>query len=285
MAGSVHMNDRFLMTAAAVVVGLCLAAHLSAQDASAKGAAASRPAASAPNLNGVPNLSGVWNGAMNARVYASGEKVGLLLAAREGTLINFERDNALIRRMDPNKPVYRPEFWEKVQKLDQDGNREDPSYSCMPLGVPRMGPPTKIVQTADELIFLYAGPQDTFRVIPIDGRNHTPLQDLDGTWRGESIGHWEGDTMVVDTIGFNDTSWLDIGGYFHSENMRVIERLRRQGDTLSWQATVEDPDVLVKPWTMNARQLRLNPNPKATLEETLPCSERDLSHLVTKEHH
>lgn len=280
------MIDRFLTALAAVVASLCLVAPAYPQDVSAKGPATSRPApGSASNLNGVPNLSGVWNGAMNARVYASGEKVGLILAARDGTLVNFERDNALIRRMDPNKPVYRPEFWDKVQKLDQDGNREDPSYSCMPLGVPRMGPPVKIVQTPDELIFLYAGPQDTYRVIPIDGRKHTPLQDLDGTWRGESIGHWEGDTMVVDTIGFNDTSWLDIGGYFHSENMRVIERLRRQGDMLSWQATVEDPDVLVKPWTMNARQLRLNPNPKALLEETLPCSERDLSHLVTKEHH
>jgi hypothetical protein len=232
-----------------------------------------------------PNLSGVWNGAVPARVTESGEKVGLILAARGGTLVNFERDNALIRRMDPNKPVYRPEFWEKVQKLDQDGNNQDPSYSCMPQGVPRMGPPMKIVQTESELIFLYAGPQDTYRVIPTDGRKHTPLADLDGTWKGEAIGHWEGDTMVVDTIGFNDTSWLDIGGYFHSENMRVIERLRRDGNTLTWQATVEDPDVLVAPWTMNARELRLNPDPKATLEETLPCSERDLSHLVTKEHH
>jgi hypothetical protein len=232
-----------------------------------------------------PNLSGVWNGAVPARVYASGEKVGLILAARDGTLVNFERDNALVRRMDPNKPIYRPEFWDKVQKLDQDGNEEDPSYSCMPLGVPRMGPPMKIVQTQDELIFLYAGPQDTYRVIPVDGRKHTPLQDLDGTWRGESIGHWEGDTMVIDTIGFNDTSWLDIGGYFHSENMRVIERLRREGNTLTWQATVEDPDVLVKPWVMNQRELRLNPDSKAMLEETLPCSERDLSHLVTREHH
>ena len=67
--------------------------------------------------------------------------------------------------------------------------------------------------------------------------------------------------------------------------MRVIERLGREGDMLTWQATVEDPDVLVKPWVMNERKLRLNPDPKAMLEETLPCSERDLSHLVTKEHH
>ena len=264
-----HRHFAFLI-AAAFFTATCFAQDHTAQDYTAKTH---------------PNLSGVWNGAVPARVTESGDKVGLILAARGGTLVNFERDNALVRRMDPNKPIYRPEFWDKVQKLDQDGNQEDPSYSCMPQGVPRMGPPMKIVQTESELIFLYAGPQDTYRVIPIDGRKHTPLNDLDGTWRGEAIGHWEDDTMVVDTIGFNDTSWLDIGGYFHSENMRVIEKLRREGNTLSWQATVEDPDVLVQPWVMNARELRLNPDPKATLEETLPCSERDLSHLVTKEHH
>jgi hypothetical protein len=91
--------------------------------------------------------------------------------------------------------------------------------------------------------------------------------------------------MVIDTIGFNDSSWLDIDGYFHSENMHVIERIRRDGDTLRWQATVEDPDVLIKPWVMNPVVLRLNPNPKATLEESLPCVEHDSSHLVNKEHH
>ena len=125
----------------------------------------------------------------------------------------------------------------------------------MPAGVPRMGPPDKIVQTPKEIVFLYVSPAargwgDQYRVIPMDGRPHTPLADLDGTWKGESIGHWEGDTLVVDTIGFNDTSWLDNGGYFHSENMHVIERIRREGNTLSWQATVEDPDVLMKPWAM-----------------------------------
>ena len=258
------------------LVALCALAVSAAAQEGAPSAKASGPH---------PDLSGVWNGAANARVFERGDKVGLILNAREGTLVNFERDNTLMRRADPNKPVYKPQFWEKVQQLDQNGNNEDPSYSCMPLGVPRMGPPMKIVQTATELILLYAGPQDTYRIVPVDGRPHTNLQDLDGTWKGESLGHWEGDTMVIDTIGFNDTSWLDIGGYFHSENMHVVERFRREGDRLTWQATVEDPDVLVKPWVMNARNLRLNPNPKAVLEETLPCSERDLSHLVTKEHH
>lgn len=240
---------------------------------------------------GHPDLSGVWNGATIGGPYIKVEdERAALLPARDGALVNFERDNTLIRRSIPNKPLYKPEFWEKVQKLDQNGNTEDPSYGCMPAGVPRMGPPAKIVQTPAEMIFLYTsgaaqGWGDQYRVIPMDGRPHTPLQDLDGTWKGESLGHWEGDTLVVDSIGFNDTSWLDIGGYFHSENMHVIERLHRDGSTLTWQATVEDPDVLLKPWVMNPRVQKLNPDPRAVLPETLPCSERDLSHLVTKEHH
>ena len=104
--------------------------------------------------------------------------------------------------------------------------------------------------------------QTTFRIIPTDGRQHTPLDDLDGTWNGESIGHWEGDTMVIDTIGFNSSSYIDqVGGYFHSENMHVIERLHRDGNMLTWQATVDDPDVLLKPWTTNKRVALINPNP------------------------
>ena len=70
-----------------------------------------------------------------------------------------------------------------------------------------------------------------------------------------------------------------------SSDLHVIERMTREGDTLRWQATVEDPQVLMKPWVMNARVQRLNKDSKTMLQETLPCVERDLSHLVTKEHH
>src|SRR6266581_5517373 len=247
--------------------------------------------ATARIAGGHPDLSGMWNGGGGrGLVISADDPLGAYLAARDGTLLNFERDNTLVRRADPNKPLYKPEFWEKVQKLDQNGNTQDPSYGCMLAGVPRMGPPVKIVQTPTELILFYVSPPaqgwgDQYRIVPIDGRQHTRLEELDGTWKGESIGHWEADTMVVDTIGFNDTSWLDIGGYFHSENLHVIERIRRDGDNLIWQATVEDPDVLIKPWTMNPRTVRLNSDPKAMLEESLPCVERDLSHLVNKEHH
>lgn len=246
---------------------------------------------STPKLaDGHPDLNGLWTGLVRGPFVKSEDPLASNLASRDADLLNFERDNALIRRSNPNKPIYRPEFWEKVQKFDQNGNTEDPSYGCMPGGVPRIGPPAKIIQTPAEAVFLYVTPPaqgwgDAYRVIPTDGRQHTPLQELDGTWKGESVGHWDGDTLVVDTIGFNDTSWLDIGGYFHSENMHVIERLRREGNTMTWQATVEDPDVLLKPWVMNQRVLGINNDPKAGLVESLPCVERDLSHLVNKEHH
>jgi hypothetical protein len=253
-------------------------------------AVAQGPAPTPRFSDGHPDLNGLWNGAPNPVFIKSEDPLTSNLASRDGSLLNFERDFTLVRRADANKPLYKPQFWEKIQQLDQNGNREDPSYGCMPAGVPRMGPPVKIVQTPKEFVFLYLSPPaqgwgDQYRDIPADGRAHTPLQDLDGTWKGESIAHWEGDTLVVDTIGFNDTSWLEINGYFHSENMHVIERLHRDGDSLTWQATVEDPDVLIKPWTMNPRVVILNPDPKAVLPESLPCVEHDLSHLVGKDHH
>ena len=102
---------------------------------------------------------------------------------------------------------------------------------------------------------------------------------------GDSIGHWEGDTLVVDVIGLSDMSWLDIHGYFHSDKLHVIERLHRDGNTLTYQATAEDPTVLLKPWVRNPVTLKLNIDPKVVLWEDAPCSDIDLPHIVDKEHH
>ncbi len=273
-------------------------------------AGAQRPAPSSDDKaatprtqDGHPDLSGLWAGAGGAAGGApvtteSGDFTPSISLAREAegrsgpaAIINFERDNTLTRRMGTNKPVYRPKYWETVKKLDQNGNVDDPGYNCMPAGVPRLGPPSVIVQTAKQLIMLYPGvggaiaTTTTYRIIPFDGRKHSNLEDLDGTWNGEGIGHWDGDTMVIDTIGFNTATWMDSGGFFHSENMHVVEKLARNGNTLTWQATVEDPDVLLQPWVMDMRTVRLNPDPMAILPETPPCSERDFPHAVTKEHH
>jgi hypothetical protein len=277
------MIRRFIFTtvAASAVAALCLApAHLSAQ----QGAAAPTPHDAA----GHPDLTGVWGANMgggDSPVDDSGNIVNLLVGrASEGApgqgAINFERDNHLTRRMAGNKPLYKPEYWEIIRRLNDDGSQEDPAYGCVIGGVPRMGAPQRIVQLPKQTIFLYG--QNIFREIPTDGRPHSKASELEGTLMGEGIGKWDGDTFVVDSVGFTDFTWLDIPGYLHSENMHVVERFTRAGNTLKYEVTVEDP-MLLKPFVLNPRNIALS---KADmLGEALPCIERDLSHLVSKENH
>jgi hypothetical protein len=89
--------------------------------------------------------------------------------------------------------------------------------------------------------------------------------------------------MVIDIVGFNDESWLGWPGWLHSNNMHVIERYTRTGNTMRWEAVIEDPDTLLQPFRMDARTLRLNPDSKASFIEDLPCEERDAQHIVTHE--
>ena len=271
--------------AAAVAAWWWMPLHAGAQGASAQGGRSASSVSTPRTADGHPDLSGLWTitAARNLVVDAKGNIIANGLA-RDASPVNSERDATLARRADPNRPVYKPEFWQKVHDLDYNGNEEDPAFSCMAAGVPRMGAPSKIVQTPREIIFLYQA-HNIFRLIPTDGRPHDPLKSEDPTLMGDSVAHWEGDTLVIDVVGFVDTSWLDIAGYFHSENLHVTERLTREGDTIRYQATVEDPTVLVKPWVRNPVTLRLNPDPKETLWEDPPCIERDLVHFVTKEHH
>jgi len=297
---------RGTMLAATVAIGL-LPAAAPAQEGQQRGGDALKQAKVMPTpmaSDGHPDLSGIWNGGSQlanigieigpdgARDTSSGTAIPVFpAAAGVGNDSDIERANALVRRMGSNKPLYMPEYWARVQNFDSNSN-DDPAYHCMAAGVPRIGVPSQIVQTPKLLVLLYPGQggllatQTVFRTIPTDGRKHSDLDDLDPTWNGEGIGHWDGDTMVIDTIGFNSSSFLDqVGGYFHGENMHVVERLHRDGNKLTWQATVDDPDVLLKPWTTTKRVAILNPDPNALLPEPLPCSERDFDHVVTKEHH
>ena len=249
------------------------------------------------NLNGVPNqLSNngiVIESDTSARDLFSGLRIPVFPRNTDRSQNNevAERAAALLRRGGSNKPIYKPQYWDMVKYNDHNSNEEDPSNNCMPAGVPRGAIPSYISQHPGHLMFIYPGQggliatQTMYRMIPTDGRAHTPLQELDGTYTGESIGSWDGDTLVVDSWGFNANTWFDqIGGYMHGENMHVVERFRRDGNTLTWTARVEDPDFLLEPWTTTPRVALLNPRPN-TMAESQPCSERDLSHLVTKEHH
>lgn len=123
----------------------------------------------------------------------------------------------------------------------------DPFYRCYPPGVPRiyLHPfAMEIVQTPKEVIELFEY-DHLARHIYIDGRPHP--EDPDPTWMGNSIGHWEGDTLTVDSIGFNDKSWIDRVGHPHSEKLHVIERFRRVNqNTIQMDLTLEDPMAYTK---------------------------------------
>ena len=99
-----------------------------------------------------------------------------------------------------------------------------------------------------------------YRIMPTDGRAHSEDARFDLTYLGNTVGRWEGDTLVLDSIGFIDTTWLGRGGFFHSDQMRVVERFRRQGDALLYDVTVEDPEVLLEPYVLPTRTLRPNPS-------------------------
>ena len=168
------------------------------------------------------------------------------------------------------RPVYKPEYWDKVQELDMWTNKFDPVMTCQPLGVPREGPPRRIYQSDRDVTFLYLGGDagggyGEYRIIPTDGRKHDPKKAIESTYLGYTVGRWEGDTLVLDSISFVDSTWLGRGGFIHSDQMHVVERFTRQGDAILYDVTVEDPQVLAEPWILPTRILRRNPNPDAGL--------------------
>lgn len=149
----------------------CLSLGVYGQRAGAPGKSTSATSTATPRMpDGHPDLSGLWNmGAGQAPAPENGPGAGSspdlapsIFAARhaqgrtgDAALINFERDNTILRRMDGNRPQYKPKYWELIKRNDQGGNNEDPGGNCMPPGVPRVGAPTQIVQTATQLVLLY----------------------------------------------------------------------------------------------------------------------------------
>jgi len=190
-----------------------------------------------------------------------------------------------------NRPVYKPEHWDKVQQLDMWTNKYDPVMTCQPLGIPREGPPRRIVQTDKDVIFIYTGGDagggyGEYRIIPTDGRKHTKDPNYEFTYLGDTVGRWEGETLVLDSVGFNDATWLGRGGFFHSGEMHVVERFTRQGDALLYDVTVEDPEVLVEPWVLPTRTVTRNPNPDAGLiAERGDCSVPELGQASSQIRH
>jgi hypothetical protein len=135
--------------------------------------------------------------------------------------------------------------------------------TCKPLGLPRHGTPTRIIQTDKDVVFFYpanadyGGGNNEYRDIPTDGRERSELDLSLTTFYGVSLGTWEGDTLVIDSINFDDSTWLGRGGLFHSTSMRIVERLTRVGNELRYDMTIEDPEVFIEPWVVATRVMTL----------------------------
>ncbi|HET7607593.1 MAG TPA: hypothetical protein VFL84_02865, partial [Gammaproteobacteria bacterium] len=242
------------------------------------------PVAAAPTprrADGKPDLSGNWNRPLNPVSGSGNRRCGPTQVKGGG--INPEYgctgggDNFWIEYawISPSRfgilgrPNYKPELWDHIQELDMWTNKYDPVMTCRPLGLPRHGTPTRIVQTDKDVIFFYpanadyGGGNNEYRDIPIDGRKRSTLDESLTTFYGQSLGTWEGDTLVIDSINFDDSTWLGRGGLIHSASMHVVERLTRVGNEIRYDMTIEDPEMFLEPWVMPTRVLTLAQGPGA----------------------
>jgi hypothetical protein len=192
---------------------------------------------------GHPDMTGVWQGGSN----------------RIGSWEDANVDGGFVAGNTPITPYAikekqpQPQYQDWAQKkVDESYARrgvDEPMVRCLPPGVPRttlMGLfPMQIVQTPKMVVMLFEVFHE-FRLIPIDAQHP---DDLDPSYMGDSVGHWDGDTLVVDVTGFNDKTWLSGVGTIHSEKLHVVEKFTRMDrNTIVYQSIVEDPEVLTKPW-------------------------------------
>lgn len=230
----------------------------------------------AQSNNGHPDLNGTWDNGQGID-FVKPKKIGASIC-----LAGCDEPSAAPPAMPPpDRPSYKPEFLDKVADLEARQVEEDPVLRCLSPGIPRLGPPDKIVQQAEQIIFLYDDVNGNyFRVIPTDGRGHRT--DVEASSLGDAIGYWQDETLIVESVNFTDDTWLTDDGSFHTKNLKVIERLKRENDKLHWQAIVYDPEVLTEPWIMRPRIATLT---DVEILEAPPCLERDLPLMEDMSHH
>jgi hypothetical protein len=185
------------------------------------------------------------------------------------------------RPVDPGTPEPLP--WAEVLLKERAANnsKDSPGAHCMTRGITLAGAlfPYKLVQTPKLMVMLFEDDIPSHRQVFLDGRSHP--KDPNPSWMGHSVGHWEGDTLVVDTVGFNDRSWLDPQGHPHTETMRVTERFHRLDfGHLEIEFTIDDPGTYAKPWIIK-RISEIDPSDEVG-EYVCTENNRDVEHLVGK---
>jgi hypothetical protein len=206
----------------------------------------SRAAAPAANLrrmaDGKPDLSGFYESG------SGGANQGLEKRGSDG-LVPAGR-GVVVDPPDGKLPMQPWAVDERVSRNLTERGYDDPTAHCFPAGVPRsMYVPAgfHIVQTPEYLVILHE--RVAWRIVPLDGRPH--LADTMRLWQGDSVGHWEGDTLIIDTTNLNGKTWLNEGGEIISYAAHVVERITPAGpDRFNYEATVMDPVVYTRPWTI-----------------------------------
>ncbi len=226
--------------------------------------AAAKPTPRTPD--GHPDLSGYWtdgdlNGGNPSVRAGSAAPLGQAQLGADGKTLDLglknERDRCIQNVKDAKKrweaakllrPSYKPQYQATVENNFNRQQFLDPAFRCQPEGVPRVGVPREIVQTPKAFYFFYVQYENNnvFRAIPTDGRSHN--KDLDAMANGDSIGHWEGDTLIVDVTNLSEDTWLDRDGDIHSPELHVIERFTRQGNILLYAVTADAAGLFTKPW-------------------------------------
>jgi len=222
-----------IMSAAALVVAVSLLAQSQPpapgpNNAKAKGGKQAAPTGPAPKFaDGTPDLSGVWLG-----------------SGANGS------DIANPRGLKPGSKVVMLPWAEALLKTRL--SKQDPEANCLPGGIPRGSPfPWRIVQTPTHYFILFEGNIHSYRQIFMNGKHP---EDPDPTWYGHSIGHWEENTLVIDTVGFNDKFWFDYKGHPHTEMLHTVEHYTRTDlGHMAIEVTIEDPGTYTQPFTTVGR--------------------------------
>ena len=246
------------MKSNSLVLGLALFLVAS----SALPAAGQTPVYRAPRTpDGKPDLNGIWQALNEANYDIELHMARPAMALRPGPYGPVPAAPVLalgaVGSVPPGFGVveggeipYKPEARARKKENQENWLTADPEIKCYLPGVPRatyMPYPFQILQNANAIFFNYeyAG---AVRNIYLKDPGPAPVD----SWMGQSVGHWEGETLVVDVTGFNDQTWFDRAGNFHSEALHVVERYTRTNpDVISYEATIEDPKVFTRPWKMS----------------------------------
>ena len=219
------------------------------------------PAYRAPRVDGHPDLNGIWQTMNEANFDLEAHAARSAMALRPGPYGPVPAAPVLalgaVGSVPPSMGVveggeipYKPEALAQKKKNQESWLTSDPEIKCYLPGVPRvtyMPQPFRIFENGKQIFiaYQYAG---AARNIYLKDPGPAPVD----SWMGQSVGHWEGETLVVDVTGFNEDSWLDRAGNFHSDKLHVVERYTRTSpDVIAYEATLEDPKVFTRPWKIH----------------------------------